>query len=68
MGEHSYFSSTPPFDSSYHEDFDEIINFSNHSCQYLFNPIFDHDVDSIIIDLSKPPIYDDLSIDEVKTP
>lgn len=29
--------------------------------------IFDHDVDSIVVDFPKPPIFDDISTDEVKT-
>lgn len=62
------FSSTPLFDLSDHEDADEIIDFTNCSCHDLFTPIFDHDHDSIVVDFSKPPIYDDLSDDEVETP
>ena len=46
-GEFVYFSSTPLFDSSNHEDTDEIIDFSDHSCHDLFAPVFDHDDDSI---------------------
>ena len=61
------FSSTPLFFLSDHEDTDEITNFSDRSCRDLFTPAFDHDDDSIVVDLSKPPVYDDLSIDEVET-
>lgn len=50
-GEHSLFSSTPLFDSSYHEDVDELIDFSDRSCRDLFTPIFNHDVELIIVDL-----------------
>lgn len=60
-------SSNPLYDSSDHEDADEIIDFSDRRGHDLFTLIFDHDVDSIIVDLSKPPIYDDLSVDEVET-
>ena len=67
-GEFFRFSSTPLFDSSDLEDTDEIIDFSDHSCHDLFTPIFDHDDDSIVVYFSKPPIYDDLSIDEVEMP
>ena len=67
-GEHSCFSSTPLFDLSNDEDVDELIDFSYQSFHDLFTPIFDHDVDSIVVDFSKPRVYDDLSIDEVKTP
>jgi len=66
--EHSCFSSTTLFDLSHHEDVDEIIYFSDRSCCDPFTPIFDHYVDSIGINLSKPPVYDDLSVDEVETP
>jgi len=66
-GEHSYFSSTPLFDSSNHEDVDGLIDFSDHSYRDLFTPVFDHNVDSIIVDISKPPVYDDISFDEVET-
>ena len=62
------FSSTPLFDLLDHEDANEIIDFTDHSCRDLFTLVFDHNDDSIIVDFSKPPIYDDLSVDEVKTP
>jgi len=42
--------------------------FLDSSCCDLFTPIFNHDHDSIIVDFSKPPFYDDLSYDEVETP
>jgi len=67
-GEFVCFSSTPLFDSSDHEDANEIIDFSDHSCRDLFTPIFDQNDDSITVDFLKPPIYDDLSINEVETP
>ena len=63
-----FFSSTPIFDSLYHEDTDEIIDFSDHDCHDPFTPIFDHDDDSIAVYFSKPPIYDDLYDDEDETP
>lgn len=66
-GENSSFSSTPLFDSKDHEDVDELIEFSDHINRDLFTHIFDHDVDSIIVDLSKPSVYDYLSVDEVET-
>lgn len=62
------FSSTPLFDSSNHEDVDEIIDFSDHGSRGLFTPIFGHDHDSTTIDLSKPSVYVDLYNDEVETP
>lgn len=42
--------------------------FFYHGCHYLFIPLFDHDDDPYIVDLSKPPIFDDLSVDEMETP
>ena len=56
------------FDSSDHEDADEIIDFVDRSCHDLFYPIFDHDHDSVVVYFSKPPIYDYLSVDKVETP
>jgi hypothetical protein len=38
-GEHSCFSSTPLFDSSNHEDADEIIDFSDLGCRDPFTSI-----------------------------
>lgn len=67
-GEFFYFSSTPLFDSSDHEDTDEIIDFVDHSCHDLFTPVFDHNDDSIVVDFSKPLVYDDLSVTELETP
>jgi len=66
-GEFVRFSSTPLFDSSDHEDVDEIIDFSDRGCSDPFAPIFDHNHDSIAVDFSKPPVYDDISDDEVET-
>ena len=67
-GEFVYFSSTPLFDSYDHEDVDGIIDFSYRGGHDPFVSIFDHDHDSITVDLSKPPVYEDLSDDEVETP
>lgn len=63
-----HFSSTPLFDSFDHEDADEFIDFSDRGSHDPFVSIFDHDHDFIAIDLSKPPVYDDLFDDEVETP
>lgn len=63
-----YFSSTPLFDSYDHEDGDEIIYFSSCGNRDPFVSIFDHDHDSITVDILNPPVYDDLSGDEVGTP
>lgn len=67
-GEYYCFSYTPLFDSSDHEDADELNDFSNRSFCGLFTLVFDHDVDFIIVDLSKPPVYDDVFVDKVETP
>ena len=56
------------FDSSDHEDVKEFIDFSNHGSRDSFTSIFDHDHDSIAVDISQPPVYDDLYDDEVETP
>ena len=53
------FSSTLLFDSFDHENANEIIDFFYHGGHDPFTTIFDHDHDSIIVDLSKPLIYDD---------
>ncbi len=66
-GEHFCFSSNPLFDLLDHEDVDEIIDFFYQSYFDLLTLIFDHDDDSITVDFSKPPIYDDLFVDEVET-
>lgn len=62
------FSSTPLFDSSDHEDAKEFIDFFDHYSHDPFASNFYHDHDSITVDLSKPPVYDDLPDDEVETP
>lgn len=61
-------SSTTPFYSSDHEYVDEIIDFDNCSFRDIFTPVFHHDDDSIIVYFLKPPVYDDLSVDEVENP
>ena len=63
-----HFSSTPLFDSSDHEDADEIIDFFDRGYRDPFTLVFDHDHDSITVDLLKPLIYDDLPDDELETP
>jgi len=60
------FSSTPH--SSDHEDAKEFIDFSDRGSRDPFTSIFYHNHDSITVDISKPPVYDDLSDDEVETP
>jgi len=66
-GEHSCFSSTPLHYSSDHEDADEHIKFYDCGCGDFFTP-FDHNVDSFTIYISKPTVFDVLSVDEVETP
>lgn len=67
-GEHSCLSSTPLHDLSNHEDVDQHLEFSDRGCHDLFTPSFDHVVDSLIVNLSKPLISDDPPLNEVKTP
>lgn len=67
-GEHYCVSSTPLHDSSDHEDANEPLKFSDHVFHDLFNRSFDHDADSFVDDISKTLVFDDPSIDEVKTP
>ena len=62
------FSSTPLFDSSDHEDTEEFIDCSDHGGRDPFASNFDHDHESIAVDILKPPVYDDLPNDEVETP
>ena len=66
-GEFFHFSCTLVFDLSDHEDVNEIIDFTDHSCRDLFTPIFNHDDDSITGDFSKKLVYDDLYVDEFET-
>jgi len=54
-GEFVLFSSTTLFDSSDHEDIDEIVDFSDRGYRDPYTSIFDHDHESIAVDLSKPP-------------
>ncbi len=55
------------FDLSDHEDADEIIDFPDRGCRDPFTPILNHAHVSIAVDFSKPPLYYDLSNDEVET-
>jgi len=64
-GEHRCFPSTPLSDSSNHDDVDEHLKFSNLGCCDLFTSSFDHDVDPIIVNMSKTLVYDDISFNEV---
>ena len=67
-GEKLCFSSTPLYYSSDHEDFDVHLEFSDRGCHDIFTHSFDHGSDSSTIDLSKPPVFDDPSFNEVETP
>jgi len=67
-GEHLFFPSTPFPNSSNHEDADKHLEFSDLSCRDLSTSSSDHDVDSIIVNLSKALVYDDLYIDKVEIP
>ena len=67
-GEHPYFSSTPLHDSSNHEDPNKHPKFYDCCCRDLCTYSFDHNVDPLIVNISKPLVSDDLSINEVETP
>jgi len=66
-GEHHCFPSTPLLDSSNHEDANKHPEFSDLGCHDLSTSSSDHDVDSIIVNLSKTLVYDDISVNEVET-
>jgi len=67
-GEHSCFSYTPLYDSSNHEDVNEHPKFSHHYCRDPHTSSFDHIIDSLILNLSKPLVSDDLPMYKVETP
>lgn len=67
-GEQFCFSSTPLPDSSNHEDVDGHFEFSDLDCHDIFTSLSYQDVDSIVVNLSKTLVYNDLSIHEVETP
>lgn len=64
-GEHSCFSSTPLCDSS-NQYADKHPEFSDLGSRDL-STSSDHDVDSIVVNMSKTLVYDDISVDEVET-
>ena len=66
-GEHPSFSSTLLCDSSNHEDVNQHPEFSDLVCHDLFTSSSDHDVDSLVVNPSKPLVYEDISINKVKT-
>ena len=45
-----------------------ISNFFDHACHDIFTHSFDHDYDSLNVDVSKHVVFDDLLADEVETP
>lgn len=65
-GEHPCFSSTPLHDLSNHEDVDKHPEFFDNGCHDLSTSSFHHDVDSLIVNLPKPLVFGDLSIDEME--
>ena len=67
-GEHLHFSSTPLPDSSNHEDANKHLKFFDIGFHDISTSSYDHDVYSIIVNISKALVYNDLSINEVKTP
>lgn len=67
-GEIFCFSSTPLYDSSGHEDANVHFEFSKCGCCDLFTHSLNHDVDSLVVDLFKPPIFNETYVGEVETP
>jgi len=67
-GEQLCFSSTSLYDSLDHEDFDVHLEFSDRGCHDLFAHSLDCNYDSLVVDLSMQPIFDDLLANEVETP
>jgi len=67
VGEYPCFSSTHLPASSNHEDANKHHEFFDLGCRDLFTSS-DHHVDSIVVNLSKTLVHDDLSINEVETP
>lgn len=67
-GEHSCFSLTPLHDSSNHEDANEHAKCDDHGFHGIYTSSFDHDIYSLTLNLSKPLVSNDLSIEEVETP
>jgi len=45
-----------------------ILNFFNHGCRGLFINSFDHDVDSLTVDIFKLLVFEDIYSYEVETP
>jgi len=66
--EYYCFSSTPLCDSSYHEDVDQHPEFSDLVYRDLFTSSSIQDVDSLIVNLSKPLVYNDPFVNEFETP
>lgn len=55
-------------DSSNREDVDKHPEFYDLGCHDLYTYSSDHDVDPIVVNLSKTLVYHDLSVNKVKTP
>lgn len=66
--EHLCFPSTPLPDSSNHEDVDEHPESYDLGCHDLSTSSSNQNVDSTIVNLYKTLVYNDLSINKVKTP
>lgn len=67
-GENSCFSSTPLHNSSNDEDVDKHPKFSDFGYRDLCTSSSDRDVDSLIVNLFKPLVSNDLYINEVEAP
>lgn len=67
-GKHPSSSSTPLCDSSNHEDANQHAKFSDPGCHDLFTSSSNQDVYSLIVNLYKPLVYQNSSLNEVETP
>lgn len=67
-GEISHFSSSPLYHSSDHEDVFVHLEIFDCGCPDIFIHSSDDDFDSLVVDLSKPLVFDDPSSDEVENP
>ena len=64
-----HFPSSPLYDSLDHEDVVfHHLEFSDRGCRGIFIHSFEQNSDLSTVDLSKPPIFDDPSSDELETP
>jgi len=67
-GDNSYFLSTPLYDLPDHENADEYLDIYDHGWRDICTYSFNHDVNSHVVNISRPSVFDDLPDDEVETP